>query len=879
MLKEPTMNAVPGHLVPDFTPIADPTALVTAPNLRVTVLTERLLRIEYSPTDRFEDRPSQPFWHRLQPVPDFEVQREDEEIRIQTRFLTLSYRPEQGLRADTLSVRLKESDTTWHYGDHDSGNLLGTYRTLDRIDGGVPLEPGLLSRSGWTLVDDSQTLVFDDSGWLAPRQAPQGQRDLYFFGYGLDFKACLADYRLIAGPVPLLPRWALGNWWSRYWPYSDLELRQLILDFEAHLIPLSVCIIDMEWHLTETGNQSSGWTGYTWNRELFPEPEATIRFLHEHGLRTALNLHPAEGIHPHEEQYADFARHMGLDPASGQPIPFNLADKRFTEAYFTLLHHPEEQRGVDFWWLDWQQGTLSGMPGLDPLWWLNHLHFNDLARPTDDGSPAKRPFVFSRWGGLGNHRYPIGFSGDTVISWETLAFQPYFTSTAANVAYDWWSHDIGGHYHGFEDPELYTRWVQYGLLSPILRLHSTKNAQLERRPFGWDAETLRLTRLAMQMRHRLIPYLYSMSWRDHAQAETPFRPMYHDYPDQEAAYFCPDQYTFGSELIAAPYLSPRDPETKLARQLVWLPTPAWHFFDGRFFPAGHHALHGSLEDVPLFARPGAIVPLCEPDDWQRPGSLDIHVFPGESNRFEMYEDDGTTIAFQDGAFTLTTFDLSWEQEQAVFSILPGALINKRRYTLHFRALHEPAHVSARLNGFELEQAWRYDASSQTLTLTDIHLDPGDHFACKFQAAAYENQAKLAELKTMVGVFHMNTTAKEALNMQLANVLADPMLLAAYRPGLKERQMRAMLEVICEAGLHHVTHASQEHVLLWNRNRREDVRYQLSREHLHRWLPAERFQLEQGQAPDFRGWTAESEFKDTRWRLRLDYGDMLSVEEA
>ena len=139
-------------------------------------------------------------------------------------------------------------------------------------------------------------------------------------------------------------------------------------------------------------------------------------WLHEQGLRTALNLHPAKGIYPHEAQYEEMAEWMGIDPSTQQPIPFDIADPHFMEGYFKILHHSYESpspsgrgargEGVDFWWMDWQQGKKSQVEGLDPLWMLNHLHFHDLGR---DG--RKRPFVFSRWGGLGNHRYPIGFSG------------------------------------------------------------------------------------------------------------------------------------------------------------------------------------------------------------------------------------------------------------------------------------------------------------------------------------------------------------------------------------------------------------------------------------------------------------------------------------
>jgi len=237
-----------------------------------------------------------------------------------------------------------------------------------------------MSRSGYYLWDDSRQLLFTPDGWLTPRDGEEGYQDLYFFGYGHDYYACLRDFSKVAGRVPMLPRYALGNWWSRYWAYSAGELLALMDAFKARHVPLSVCIVDMDWHIVDTGNDSSGWTGYTWNQDLFPEPPSFIAGLHERGLKTALNLHPAEGVHPHEAQYAKMAELMDVNPQKEAPIPFDIGDPQFTKAYFEQVHHPYEEQGIDFWWLDWQQGTVSGLPGLDPLWWLNHLHFYDLAR-------------------------------------------------------------------------------------------------------------------------------------------------------------------------------------------------------------------------------------------------------------------------------------------------------------------------------------------------------------------------------------------------------------------------------------------------------------------------------------------------------------------
>jgi alpha-glucosidase (family GH31 glycosyl hydrolase) len=195
------------------------------------------------------------------------------------------------------------------------------------------------------------------------------------------------------------------------------------------------------------------------------------------------------------------------------------------------LHYPKEEQGIDFWWMDWQQGERSKVQGLDPLYWLNHLHFYDQAK-----KGKKRPFIFSRWGGLGNHRYPIGFSGDTVITWDSLCFQPYFTATASNVAYGWWSHDIGGHFMGMEDGELFTRWTQYGIFSPILRMHATRDPYIDHCPWAYDQNTLHASRTALRLRHAFVPYIYSMSWRNEVQGIPLVQPMYYEHPELDDAY-------------------------------------------------------------------------------------------------------------------------------------------------------------------------------------------------------------------------------------------------------------------------------------------------------------------------------------------------------
>jgi alpha-glucosidase (family GH31 glycosyl hydrolase) len=815
-----------------FKPVARPEAVIMGPGVRFTLLASRLLRMEYSPTEDFEDRPSQVFWYREQPVPDFQLRQSTSAIEIETSHLRLNYTGgDAGFTADELQITLKDGGQVWHYGQADPQNLGGTARTLDRAHGVIGLEPGLLSRDGWAIVDDTPHLVFTRAGWLTNRDAPSGYRDLYFFGYGRDYTACLADYCSVAGAVPLLPRWALGNWWSRYWPYSADELLGLMQAFQMHQVPLAVCIVDMDWHITDTGNRSSGWTGYTWNRDLFPDPPAFIRALHEMGLKTALNLHPALGVWPHEAQYREMAERLGIDPATEQPVAFDIADPDFTRAYFEVLHHPHEQEGVDFWWMDWQQGTESRLSGLDPLWWLNHLHFYDLGR-----DETKRPFIFSRWGGLGNHRYPIGFSGDTVVSWESLAFQPFFTATAANVGYGWWSHDIGGHMGGIEDAELYARWVQFGVFSPILRLHSTKNLFHERRPWGYDAETLRVTRAALQLRHALIPYLYSMSWRNHISSVPMVRPMYHTYPAHEAAYHCPDQYTFGSELLAAPFIRPANPETRMSRQVVWLPPGQWFDFHSALPYTGDrwHAIYGGLEDVPVFAKAGAIVPMTPKTSWDdvgTPAALEIQIFPGAANRFELYEDDGAST------YSLIPFDLSWTERRLQFVVEPaqGAtdhLPARRDYAFHFRGIAN-AGVSVAKNGRQTPCQVDYDNEGAVLIVSGVSLAPADRLAVTLtpqgESLLTQRDHRAVALDNLLRACRLNTDTKQMLHLRLKDILRSPHLLGDFELALSAPVAQAMAEILTGAGVDANTDPATggQRILLWNSDGSQNLRFQFA----------------------------------------------------
>ena len=717
-------------------PVASSAAVVRSGNARFTVLTSRLVRMEYSSDGTFEDRATQVFWRRHLPAPDYTVTEKEGGIELETEHLRLRYGG-GAFTADSLSVELTQGGTTWRFGDRDTGNLRGTGRTLDGADGRIRLEKGLLSRDGWAIVDDLRSLVFNDEFMLENRNAGEDDRDLYFFGYGHDYKTCLQDYCRVAGGVPLLPRWALGNWWSRYWEYTQDSLARLMEAFEERQIPLSVCIIDMDWHLVK-GLPTRGWTGYTWNRDLFPDPEGFLSWLHEHGLKTALNLHPASGVHPHEAMYEDMARFMGVDPSTREPIPFDITDPRFIEAYFKFLHHSHEATGIDFWWLDWQQGTSTKLYGLDPLWMLNHLHFLDHGR-----DESRRPFIFSRWCGLGGHRYPIGFSGDTVVSWDSLRFQPEFTATAANVQFGWWSHDIGGHFMGVNDDELIARWVQFGVFSPIMRLHASKDFFQDRRPWVHREDVYHCTSRAMRWRHALVPYLYSLAWRNAANGLPPVFPMYHEHPEEDAAYTCSQQYYFGTELVVAPFVDPCDPELGVARQAVWLPEGDWFdFFTGEHVEGGRHrAVYGGLNDIPVFAKAGAIVPLATDigsSTAENPRELEVRVFPGAGNVFGMYEDDGETQRYLQGDYAVTRLQTEWRGDELVFTVHPPegtperVAPVKRRVVVRFMGVTQPDRCEVQRGDADAEETAVVRDDDPGVTVVAENVAPADKVSVRLQ---------------------------------------------------------------------------------------------------------------------------------------------------
>ena len=670
-------------------------AVITYDKTRITVLTPCLVRIE---TGFFTDLPTHKVWHRDLGPTSYKIYKSGNIRIVKTDEIALKVDITSG---HVYDIKLSDGSVVRNF---NKGNLLGTARTLDGVNGATKLNPGILSRSGVSVMDDSDSMLIDGDGQIISREKCT---DRYYFAYGHDYKRCLRDFFRLTGNVPLIPKYALGNWWSRYKAYTQQEYQTLMQEFIDRKLPITVATIDMDWHWTDVvsrfgedakpksalnkeelwfNHTAPGWTGYSWNTDLFPDHKELLNWLHDRNFKVTLNVHPAQGFRFFEDCYEKACKLMGMDPADKKQIPFDLSQQKFMEAYLDAGHHAHEEEGVDFWWIDWQQGTNSGVPGLDPLWALNHYHTLDAARN------GKRPLILSRYAGLGSHRYPLGFSGDTFMTWQSLDFQPYFTNTAANAGYTWWSHDIGGHQFGIQDDELYVRWVQYGVFSPINRLHSSCSDFLGKEPWKRSYAARSAVEEVLRLRHKLIPYLYSANYQTHTNGIPICMPLYYEF-DQEQAYEAKNQYFFGPSLMVCPITEKSNPKLNLAKVRAWLPEGRWSdIFTGLVYQGGRWVtLHRDLDSVPVLAKAGAIVPMYrsgDRNDLSLDQPMDIHVWRG-SGYYDLYEDDGETMGYRNGASLLTRISVEEDGDRVRLRIRApqgdtSLLPDKRDWNICFR---------------------------------------------------------------------------------------------------------------------------------------------------------------------------------------------------
>jgi len=599
----------------------------------------------------------------------------------------------------------------------------------DTCQASIPaMAAGLLDKSGWYLLDDTQSAVWTSDGWLAPRPAGDVQ-DGYLFGYGQNYASALTDLARLTGPTPLLPEYVFGNWLSRYYPYTTADYEDQILpQFQANGASLDTLSVDTDWKSPNT------WDGWEWNPALFPDPSAFLAWAKANDIHVTLNIHSS--IATNDPQYAQAQAIAGGDLAasscnSGPCAVFDWSKVGDAEANFAL-QQPITNQGVSFWWLDWCcDDSEVSMPGVTPDAWITHLYAQQM---TDAG---QRGFVLGRIGASlqdsvagayptgpwADHRSAIAFTGDTWSTWNTLAEEAQLTQDEGSIGQPYVSDDIGGFLGppsgAANDPDdLYLRWLQLGTFQPIMREHSNagQNARL---PWDYDAATQAIGDQFLQLREELVPYMYTLSQQATASGMPMTQALYLDYPDQPSAYDFPSEYLLGPDVLVAPVTTPG----QVATTSVWFPPGTWtDWFTGATFTGpGTQTLEVPDNRMPVFVKAGGIVPLQPATGHaQSAGSapLTLRVFDGASGTYTMYDDAGQGLGYTGGQFTQTpiTFQNAASAGSVVIGPAHGAYPGEpagRRYTVDLVDTTRPRTVL--VDGQALgASGWSYDAATHTL---------------------------------------------------------------------------------------------------------------------------------------------------------------------
>ena len=704
--------------------ISDKKAVAQGKNYRISVITERVVRLEFSTSGHFNDRPTQLIRKRNIGLPDFSARQDASVLEISTKYFNLVYMKEQsffGTKVDpmknlkiTLQSRERDRCKDWYVGNPEVRNMKGN---MVGVDVNIPanLQKGLYSLDGFASLDDSFSKIIMEDGTLA--EPIPNYLDIYVFMYDKDFKQALFDYFKITGAPALIPRYALGNWWSRNIQYNDQTVEELLRSFERKKIPISIMLFDHDWHIRDSGEYKGLKTGFTFNPELFPNPQVTIQEFHRRGVRVGLCINPTNGIYPFEQYYNQASEYLQLKTPT--IINFDPLNPRILDVLFKIFLHPLEALGVDFFWND-SNANLD----VTKLWAMNHYMFLDSGR-----NKNKRPLILARGGIYAPHRYPVLYAGSSSIGWKELKNLPFQYLNAANIGVSWWSHDVGGNHGGIEDGELYLRYVQLSTFGPILRFHGARGKYYKKEPWLWDAKTENIAADYLRLRHRLIPYLYTEAYNYTKSGVPLIQPFYYNYMWVYDDDLYRNQYYLGSQLLVCPILEPKDPVMNRTIHKFFVPDGVWYdLVTGKKFPGNKKYVSFFKEsDYPVFAHSGSIIPFSNRSDYNNiglPTDLEIQIFPGTSNTYTLYEDDGITSLYREGYYLKTSIDYNYLRNNYTVIIRSidgksGIVPEKRNYKMVFRNTKQAENVTIYFNAQKLDSHNYVDGNDFVVEISNV----------------------------------------------------------------------------------------------------------------------------------------------------------------
>jgi len=704
--------------------------------VRIGILAANLVRVRLSPTGQFQPRRSwavtQPDadWP---PVP-FTVQETETVVQIKTDQLRVvverhpcriccfdaKNRPFAQDAAQGMGWRMggvsawKQIEAGEHfYGFGERTGLLDklarrqTNWTVDALDYGtltdemyqaipffVGLRPGVgygvfLNTTCWSQFDMG---VEHPGTWQMQAHSPELD---YYLIYGPQPAQILNTYTRLTGRMPLPPRWALGYHQCRWSYESEWVVRQLAQEFRDRRIPCDVIHLDIDY--------MRGYRVFTWHPQRFPHPAQLLKDLAQEGFKTVAILDPGVKYEP-EADYPIFDQGIAQDAfvrdASGKLFHgYVWPDK----AVFPDFLRPEVRQwwgdcqaaltevGVAGIWNDMNEPAIDDRPfgdGGQKIWFpldapqgpesegathaeTHNLYGQMMARASAEGlerlRPDRRSFVLTRSGFAGIQRWSSVWMGDNHSLWDHLEMSLPMLCNMGLSGVAFVGCDVGG-FAGNATAELFARWMQVGILYPLMRAHSAlSTAQHEPWVFGDRVESI--CREYIQLRYRLLPYLYSLFWQAATTGAPILRPLLYEFPDDPRTYTLHDQVLLGPSLLAAPIYRPGQ-----ECRAVYLPEGTWSdWWSGEAHQGPAHILaQAPLEQMPLYVRAGAIIPLAPVMQYvgERPlDPLTLRIWPGTGS-FTLYEDDGDSFDYRQGAWATTTYRVRAEGEQIAVEIEP-----------------------------------------------------------------------------------------------------------------------------------------------------------------------------------------------------------------
>ena len=457
------------------------------------------------------------------------------------------------------------------------------------------------------------------------------------------------------------------------------DLQKIVTHFKKNNIPLSVLLLG---EYERTKNKDSN-LSFSLNKIGIPSTENLSNFLHSNNIYLGCNTKTDGNLSQNEEKFPLFSQMYGIN----KTLPINVYDEKFMVSFLNTIINSMFNSGIDFLWID-DDNKKNALRDFV----MNYYIFNYMGL-----NKQKRNIIMSRNFGYLPHKFGILYSGKTNVSWKTLRSLPFYNANASNIGVSWWSHDIGGFESGTEDSELYMRWVQFGTYSPILRLSSNFGKYYKREPWKWDARTFKVVHDYLRLRHRLIPYLYSEAYKYSSVGSPLIQPLYYKYPETYDEKLYRNEYYFGTELFVCPIVDPKDNVMDRVVHQVFLPNGVWYDFKtGKKFPGAHrYVTFYKDEDYPVYARTGAIIPMMILDEnnlnnTKNPENLEVHIFPGRSNTYKLYEDDGITDMYKEGYSNITEINYYYKENDFSVSIEPkdggnlSVLPKLRNYIIRFR---------------------------------------------------------------------------------------------------------------------------------------------------------------------------------------------------